>query len=41
MYGYYVGCGYMGHIGNGDRLFATEKEYQEYYEENVYDTDYL
>lgn len=32
-YGYYVGYGYMGYVGNGYRLFATEEEYLDWCEE--------
>lgn len=31
--GYYVPAGYMGWIGNGWMLFATEGDYVEYMEE--------
>lgn len=34
MKGYNTSIGYMGYIpGSGYSLFATEKEYEEYYEE--------
>lgn len=32
-HGYYVGYGYMGYVGNGYRLFATESEYDEWFNE--------
>ena len=34
MKGYYVSCGYMGFINGSYRLFATESEYVEYFEEH-------
>lgn len=33
MKGYYVPCGYMGYINGNYRLFATESEYVEVWEE--------
>lgn len=32
-YGYYIGSGYMGYVGNGYRLFATEEEYNDWFDE--------
>ena len=33
MKGYIVNNGYMGYIGDGYVLFATESEYREYFED--------
>ena len=33
MKGYIVNNGYMGYIGSGYVLFATESEYREYFED--------
>lgn len=33
MKGYYVRDGYMGYVGNGYMLFASEQEYREYLED--------
>lgn len=41
MKGYYTYSCYMGWTGHSYRAFASESEYKEWYEENVYDTDYL
>ena len=41
MWGYYTSYGYMGNVNGRMRLFATETEYREWYEDNVYDTEYL
>ena len=32
-HGYYIGSGYMGYVGNGYRLFATEEEYDDWFDE--------
>ena len=41
MWGYYTNFGYMGNVNGHMRLFATAEEYREWYEENVYDREYL
>ena len=41
MKGYYTGYAYMGWTGKAYRAFASESEYREWYEENVYDPEYL
>ena len=41
MKGYYTGYAYMGWTGKSYRAFSSEEEYREWYEENVYDPDYL
>lgn len=33
MKGYYTESGYMGYVGNGYRLFASEDDYREWMEE--------
>lgn len=33
MKGYYVRDGYMGYVGGGYMLFASEQEYREYMED--------
>ncbi len=33
MKGYYVRDGYMGYVGDGYMLFASEQEYREYMED--------
>ena len=32
-HGYYIGSGYMGYVGHGYRLFATESEYDKWFDE--------